>query len=184
MTVAYDCDQCGKPITVLTGHYNRSKSRGARIFCGRSCAGLSRRVDRSDAEKVAAKAAYDREYRAKNAKRLKAEKAEWYQRTRDPVKEAAIRKERMHLHVAYCQRPEYKKWKREYDRRYLAQKRYGEFAECFLLTQEIRKECLEQQSDYEIRLAAGTLNKKTQRRRDYDRAYSNQPETGSMGNLG
>lgn len=176
------CDHCSGVFDVSTGHYNRAKARKARLFCSRECSGLGRRVDRSDAEKKRLKAEYDRSRRERLADLIKAEKAAYYQRTKDPKKEAEARKKRMPRHVEYCRRPEYVKWKREYDRLYRAKKHYGEFAECFLLTQDIRQECLERQTDYEIRLAAGTLNKSQQRKRDYARSYSNQPEAGSLGN--
>lgn len=178
------CSQCGVTFAALTGRVNRSKKRGGRLFCGLKCAGLARRVHRTDAEKKAIKADYDRRRRIERADELKAERAAYHKRTYDPVKAAIARKKRMPKHVEYCQRPEYKKWKREYDRQYRAQKDYGEFAECFLLTQDIRAACLERQSDYEIRLAAGTLNKSAKRKREYERAYSNQPEAGPMGDLG
>ena len=136
---------------------------GAPLYCGRACAGLARR--RNQAEKIAAKAAYDKERRAKLRDRIKAEKAAYYQRTKDPIKEAAQRKARMHLHVAYCQRPEYRAWKSEYDRQYRAHRQFGEYAEAFMLLLDIENEVASQASRYEIYKANGTLNKSLQRRR-------------------
>lgn len=178
------CAHCGDDFKAMAGHVNRSNAKGARLFCGKACAGLARRKNILEADKKARKSAYDARRRIELADELRIRKAEYYQRTKDPIKEAIARKKRMHKHVAYCQRPEYKEWKRDYDRRHRAQKSYGEFAECFLLTQDIRKECLNQQTDYEIRLAAGTLSKSQKRKRDYERFNRNQPETGSMGNAG
>ena len=77
-----------------------------------------------------AKAEYDRKYRARNRKRLKAEKAAYFQRTYDPAKAAVERKKRMSKHVEYCRQPEYKAWKKKYDKkRRLA--RFGDFKEAY-----------------------------------------------------
>lgn len=181
--VEFQCAYCGKSSVRRTGEVNRARKSGANLYCSKECSGMGRRIPMTDTERRAAKAEYDHEYRAKNRALLKAKKAAYYQRTKDPVREAAIRKKRMAAHVEYCRRPEYKEWKREYDRQYRAQKQYGEFADCFLLAQEIRQECLSQASDYEIRLSAGTLNKSTQRKRDYERSHGNRAEIGALGNV-
>lgn len=178
----FTCHHCGATASRPSGAVNRARRKGLNLYCSKRCSGLARRKNRSDAEKRAAKAVYDAEYRRKNAERLRAEKAAYYQRTRDPVKEAEVRKARMAQHVEYCRRPEYVEWKREYDRQYRAKKQYGEFAECFLLAQDIRQECLSQASDYEIRLTAGTLNKSIKRKRDYERTHGNRAEIGALGN--
>lgn len=166
-TIACTCPQCSKQFMVETGHWNRSQKIGAPVYCGKACAGLSRRLKNppSEQERRAAKAAYDAEYRERNAQRLKKEKADWYQRTRDPVREAQKRKERMHLHVEYCRRPEYKAKKQEYDRRYRASKEFGEFAEAALVLQGIEQEIEKRASRYEIYLSNGTINKALARRR-------------------
>ena len=177
-----ECANCGLVFDCLAGHFNRSKSRGARLFCSQKCSGIGRRKNRSDAEKKTIKAAYDKEYRAKNAEMLKAKKAEYHRKTYDPERAAEERKRRAPYHAEYCRRPEYRDWKSEYDRKYRAGKQYGDWAECFLLTQDIRSECLSVQTDYEIRLAAGTLNKQLQRKRDYERSHGNKPEIGALGN--
>ena len=183
--ITITCPQCGSTATKAAGSVNRSRAKGAPVYCGKECAGIARRKPPvPDSERKALKAEYDREYRSKNKAILKAKKADYFRRTYDPVKAAAHRQTRMAAHVEYCRRPEYRAKKREYDRRHRAEKFYGEWAECFLLTQDIRNECLEQASDYEIRLAAGTLSKSQQRKRDYDRTHSNQPETGPLGNAG
>lgn len=180
--VTITCPQCGAKAIKATGSVNRSRRAGAPVYCSRSCAGLARRSDRSEAQRRADKAAYDKEYRKKNRAVLKAKKAAYFQATYDPIKAAIERKKRSEYHKEYCRSPEYRAWKREYDRQYRAKKEYGEYADCFLLAMDIRSECLQQASDYQIRLDAGTLNKSAQRKRDYERTYSNKPETGSMGN--
>jgi|GEM_PF-1826425 len=177
------CPQCGVCAYKPSGAVNRARRAGAPVYCGRECAGLARRSGESLDEKKARKAAYDKLYRAKNADRLRVEKAAYYQQTKNPEKERLARRKRAHLHAEYCRRPEYKKWKREYDRRHRAKKQYGDFADCFLLTQEIRQECLSQASDYEIRLSAGTLNKSNQRKRDYVKSHGNCAEIGALGDI-
>ena len=98
------------------------------------------------------KAAYDREYRKKNRAMLKAKKAAWFQRTYDPVKAAKDRKKTMPKHVEYCRQPEYKAWKKKYDKQRRS-KKYGEFAEAHALLVELLKEINKQMPDREQRYA-------------------------------
>jgi hypothetical protein len=90
------------------------------------------------------KAAYDREYRAKNREMLRAKKAAAYA-IYGPAhreKEREIRKRKMPAHVEYCRNPEYVVKKSEYDRRKMLEE-YGDYAECYqllkLLVVEINK---------------------------------------------
>jgi hypothetical protein len=161
------CKHCGAEVQQAQNQINRALREGRPLFCNRVCAGLSRRLVNppTEAERKAAKAAYDARRREVLAERIKAEKRAHYQRTRDPIKEAAIRKARMHLHVEYCRRPEYKAWKAEYDQRHRARKQFGEFADAFLLLLDLDREIGERATNYEIRLANGTINKAQQRRR-------------------
>lgn len=181
----FNCAHCGALADRPTGHVNRSRARGLNLYCSIACSGLGRRTaeEKTTEQRKAEKAAYDAEYRAKNLLKIKARKAAYYQRTHDPVKEAEVRKRRMPLHVEYCRRPEYRAKKKTYDRKHRAEKHYGEFAECFVLVMDIRDECLSRMTDYEIRLEKGTLNKALQRKRHDQRAYSNAPENGPLGNL-
>lgn len=177
------CPNCDANFQAEVGAMNRAKRSGSPKYCGGVCAGVARRNNKNEGQKKTEKAEYDRARRERLSDRLRAEKAEYYQRTKDPVKEAAIRKKRMPKHVEYCQRPEYKAWKVEYDKKHRAQKEHGEFWEAALLALEIRRTCLELSDDTEIRRQKGTLNKHQTRRRDYDRTYSNKPEIGALGNL-
>jgi hypothetical protein len=99
-----------------------------------------------------AKAAYDREYRRKNRARLKAQKAAYFQRTYDPVKAAKERKKKMPQHVEYCRQPEYKAWKKKYDKQRRS-KKFGDFAEAHTLLVELLKEINRQMPDREARYA-------------------------------
>ncbi len=180
--VTITCPQCKRSAQLSNGHVNRARKLGVPIYCGRACAGLARRKNKSDAQKKAEKRDYDMEYRRKNLEMLKRKKAEHYLKTRDPEKEAAYRKTRMHLHVEYCRQPKYKAWKKKYDAQYRAKKLYGEFWESFLLIMGIEAEVTKRMSNYEIRLENGTINKAQQRRRDYERINRQQSENCFMGN--
>ena len=115
------------------------------------------------------KAAYDARRRAELCDRLKAEKAAYHKRTYDPAKAAEQRKARMPRHVEYCRRPEYRNWKVEYDRKYRAQKDFGDFAEVALVLRDIEAEVGARVTRTEVYRQNGTLNKWIQRRREYER---------------
>lgn len=166
------CPHCGVKAFLPTNYVNRAERECRKIYCSRECSGLGRRIERTKADKVAAKAAYDAEYRAKNREMLKAKKHEYFKATYDPIKAAEERKLKMPKHVEYCRRPEYKKWKVQYDRKYRATKDFGSFGEAAIVLYDLQSEILSRASRYEIDLASGTLNKKLQRRRDYDKAFS------------
>jgi hypothetical protein len=175
------CPQCGKTAKKETGAINRAAKQGLPIFCSRECAGLHRRRSVSSAEKKEEKRLYDIAYRARNPEERKAKKAAYYRENHDREKERIERKKRAHLHAEYCRRPEYRDWKSGYDRQYRAKKFYGDFAECHLLVMDIRDECLNRMDDHDIRQSKGTINKKQERRRDYDRTYRQELEDRPLG---
>lgn len=92
------------------------------------------------------KAEYDRKYRKKNKERMKRSKAEYFKRTYDPVEAAKKRKKTMPKHVEYCRQPEYKKYKRQYDKKWRSAK-FGDFAESHLALVELLKEIHRQMPD-------------------------------------
>ena len=179
------CAYCGKETDKAPGSVNRSRKNGSPLYCGLTCAGMGRRKGQTESDKKEAKRLYDIKYRAKNRAMLKAKKAAYFQRTYDPEKAAVERKKIMPRHVEYCRQPEYREWKRGYDRQYRAKKWYGPFWESHLLAMDIRSEALSRKSDYEIRLEKGTLGKTQQRKRDYEaaRTHRQEPEIGPLGNL-
>ncbi|MDC9825654.1 hypothetical protein PRN20_18120 [Devosia sp. ZB163] len=183
MSRAFQCAHCTATATTSNGNYNRAAKIGAPLYCGKECAGLARRKWKSPAQRKEEKRVYDAARRAELADEIKAAKRAYHLRTYDPAKAAVERKKRMPRHVEYCRRPEYRAWKRDYDRNYRAAKEYGEFAECFLLVMDIRAECLSQMTDYEIRLEKGTLSKTQKRRREYERANRKEPEVGPLGDF-
>jgi hypothetical protein len=136
------------------------------------CAGFGRRlaVQPTLQEKIAAKAEYDRLYRERNRGKLKAKKAEYHQATYDPDAAAVVRKRRMPHHIEYCRRPEYREWKSQYDKEYLARKQFGPFAQAALILRDLEQEVLTRASRYQIDLDAGRLNKCKLRKREYGKA--------------
>lgn len=161
------CGHCGSVLNKTVGEINRAEKIGANLYCDRQCAGLARRLENppTEAERKEAKRVYDAQRRIEKAEEIRAKKREYFQRTYDPAKAAVVRKERMPKHVEYCRRPEYVAWKREYDRRYLASKQFGEFADVALLLQDLEREVEQRATRYEIYRVNGTLNKAQMRRR-------------------
>ena len=110
------------------------------------------------------KAAYDREYRAKNAERIKASKRAYFKATYDPMAACKKRAERRECHAEYCRQPEYVAKKREWDRQYRARE-YGKFADAYLLLLDLEKEIRERATSYERRIAKGYYTRDAVRRR-------------------
>lgn len=182
----YECAYCGKECDKSAGHVNRAIAAGFNLYCGRECSGLGRRKPpKTKEQRIAEKAAYDADYRAKNLAALKAKKAAYYSENHDREKEREYRKRTMARHVEYCRRPEYKAWKREYDKVFRAKQDYGEFWECFLLMMDIHAEATRiAGGKYELLLAKGYFDRSTiKRRRDYERLDREEPEIGALGNL-
>ena len=131
--VSLTCSICKREYKKGIGHFNRAKKIGAPVYCSKKCAGIARKVERSEEEKKQIKSDYDKAYRAKNLERKKKQAHEYFKRTYDPQKAAIERKKRMPKHVEYCRQPAYKAKKKEYDKRYNAVRSYGEYWECFRL---------------------------------------------------
>lgn len=181
--VSFKCAWCKSESFTERGWLNRQKRRGQRSFCSRKCSGLARRINKTDAQKKEEKRLYDIEYRMKNREMLKQKKHEYFKRTYDPVEAAKYRKARMHKHVEYCRRPEYKEYKRKYDRIYRAKKDYGEFWECHVLALDIRDEATKRSSDYDMRLERGAVAKCQKRKRENAKTYSKKLEAGPLGDV-
>lgn len=121
-------------------------------------------MDISIEERKARKAAYDKEYRLRNLEKRKKQKAEYYQRTRNPEKERIKRKAKMHKHIEYCRQPEYREKKRQYDKMRKF-KGYGIFTEAAMLLEELEKEIRKQASAYEVRKMNGYYTRSAIQRR-------------------
>jgi len=180
------CASCGAISDKPNGSVNRARKINAPLYCNKVCSGRGRQKNKPDDQKKLEKRLYDIEYRRTQRDMLKTKKREYFQRTYDPAKAAIERRLRMPKHIEYCRQDEYRKWKKQYDRQYRAKKFYGPLWECFLLTLEIRDEALKLQSDYEIRVSKGTVNKCLRRKQDYERNKSpnrKEPEIGPLDNL-
>ena len=169
------CAYCGSTADKPTGHVKRSRAQGMKLYCDRRCSGFARRQHKTKAQRVEEKRLYDIGYRERTDERRKALKRAYYERTYDPAKAAEYRKQRMHLHVEYCQRPEYRRYKQGYDKRYRAGKLFGPFAEAFMLLGDLETEIASRMSKYEIMLRNGTLNKALRRRREHAAFVSGRP---------
>lgn len=167
------CAQCSKKTDKFIGVINRAKKQCAPLFCNRTCAGLHRRKNLTAEQKKEAKRLYDEKYRNENKKLLKKKKAEFYKKNHDREREKEKRRLRAPQHAEYCRQPEYKKWKKQYDRQFRAKKFFGEFNEAFCVLLELEDEILTRVTRYEIYQTNGTLNKHLQRRRDYEKLISN-----------
>lgn len=161
------CPQCKCSAEIEDNAVRRAQKAGLNIYCSRACSGLARRVPRTVAEKKKRKRDYDILYRAKNLEAIRRKKAEHYQRTVDRDKEREVRKKRMPLHVEYCRQPKYKAYKRDYDMQFRAKKLYGEFADVALILRDVEVEIDKRMTWVERHQANGTLNKSTQRKRQY-----------------
>lgn len=160
------CPQCGKAFERAAGHVKRSRSIGAPLYCGMACAGLARRRKNppTETERKAAKKAYNAQYRLRDPDALKDRKAAYYQRTRDPVKEAVERKKHMPRHVEYCRRPDYRVKKAAYDRR-LGSEQYGAFADAHTILMDLERELRKQATKYERMKQKGYFTRNAQKRR-------------------
>lgn len=170
-----NCAHCGNPVNRPSGEINRALRLGNPIYCDRACAGLGRRKNYTEAEKKEIKRLYDIEYRDKNREARKAKAKEYFKRTYDPAKAAVERKKNMPRHIEYCRRPEYKVWKKNYDRLYRLRVRFGDFAEAAMLLQDIEQEVDSRSTFTERESIKGTLNKSQRRKRDYERLNCNKP---------
>ncbi len=170
------CAHCGEVSYKPVGAVNRAARQGAPLYCDRECAGLGRRKHKSLAQRKAEKAEYDRRRRRELGDELLAKKREAYHAAvaADPdsvrAKQREHRRKRKAAHLEYCRRPEYREWKRQYDRRHLAEKHFGPFAEAALVLRDLEQAVLDRASRYDLDLASGKLNKATRRKREYAKA--------------
>jgi hypothetical protein len=162
------CQQCGKQHEKSTSHYNRAKKLGLNLFCSLQCAGKFKKLNKSIEQKKLEKRLYDMEYRKKNAEILRIKKHEYNKKdyASRPEHYKKLRKKKQARHNEYCRQEWYKKYKSEYDKKYLAQKKYGELWESAILINQIDKEILKHTTKYEIRFKNNTLNKAQKRRRN------------------
>lgn len=160
----YHCAYCGKENDKWSGHVNRARAQGLKLYCNRLCSGLGRRTGKTDAQKREEKRLYDIVYQAENREKRKAQKREYHKRTYDPEQAAIYRKSRMHKHVEYCRQPEYRAKKAAYDQK-RRDAEYGEFAEVARLTIDLNRAVKERDTNEQIKWKNGTANKSQIRKR-------------------
>jgi len=163
MKIDITCGHCGTTFKKEVGHINRAKKLGLGLYCNRKCAGIARRVNRTQEEKKEIKRLYDIRYRENNEEYRKSRMQAYnsspsgramQKRNRDKFKES---------HAAYVKTPEYRKWKHEYDQKYHAKKNFGDFWEAFLILKEIDKEI--EPEILQVRIEKGYYNKSQKRKR-------------------
>lgn len=157
------CSHCQTETEKPTGAVNRALKSGLPIYCNRTCAGLARRIGRSIEEKKQLKFEYDKKYREQNKEQLKVKKNEYHKKTYDPEKASVKRKANMHKHIEIMRRPKWVAYKQQYDKKYLAKKKYGEFWESAILINEIQS----LYDDKEIRQINNLHNKSQKRKRKW-----------------
>lgn len=166
--VKHACPQCGAAFEAKNSRANRARKIGASLYCGRTCAGLARRLPASKTpeQKKAEKTAYDRQRREGRAEQIKAEKRAYYEANRERLlaQMTEYRKVRMPLHAEYCKRPEYKTYKRQYDYK-RREAKYAEWADAWRLLLDLEKEIRSQATVYERRVANGYYTRNAQTRR-------------------
>lgn len=170
------CPSCQQWRPRENGAIAQANKAGLKLYCGRVCAGIRRRkespVSPRNPNWKTLKAAYDKQRREKHGDRIRAEKRAYYAKVgplrRDQERE--IRKARMPNHIEYCRQPAYRIKKEKYDRKRRATLQFGpEFAEPFLILQQIENEIDSRIDRNEIYRQNGVVNKSVQRRREYER---------------
>lgn len=171
------CGYCGASVDKPTGAVNRAVKGGKRLFCGFACSADAKRVD--PAEKKRRLAEYGKRRRAAMGGTIKEQKRQWYQANAKAIHERHAAQ--MESDPEYrerhkeCQRrcqesPEWKAHKAEYDRRYRADRMYGEMADAYLILLMLDDEVERQEPDrVELYRQKGTLNKSQERKRNGNR---------------
>lgn len=169
--VEITCPQCQCQTKLPLRAINAAKKRKGKVYCSRVCSGLARRLNKTKEQQKEEKRLYDIKYREKNEERLKAKRAEWFQKDYkgNPDKYKAIRKAKQSRHNEYCRKPEYREKKKKYDEVYLAKKKYGEFWESAILVRRIQ----EQYDKKEVKQANNLINKSQIRKRSWQQIQQN-----------
>lgn len=154
------CPVCNSSFKKVLGHYNRAVKKRLKVYCNRTCSGIGRR--KSKEEKKAVKAAYDK--KIYNTPERKLARKRYFKKSyeENPEKYRLIRRSRYKKHLEYLNNPEYKLWKKEYDKKYRAKKHYGAFAEAALILSELEL-FLKQNMPDELKFQMGITNKKQKR---------------------
>lgn len=137
----HKCQYCGKVFNKSVGKINRAKKMGMKLYCNLQCSGKAHRLNKSQQQMKDEKWWYDAFNREFMRDIIKEKKAAYFKKdyAANPEKYRLARKSQKENHLRYISTPEYREWKKGYDEKYLANKKYGEYAESALLIREIEK---------------------------------------------
>lgn len=157
-----ECHYCGKIFEIKTGYYNRAMQMGNNVYCSRKHAGLGRRTNETVEEKKLIKYFYDAFRNIVFEEKFRKQAAEYFKKdyAANPEKYKEQRKRRYPEHLKYLQRPEYKKWKQEYDKKYRAKKVYGQLWESAIALNELAKIVDNRQAKQQQKSINKTQNRK------------------------
>lgn len=173
------CNYCGKSVEKETGHVNRAKKLGNGLYCNQRCSGAAKRHGKTIEQLKEEKRLYDIEYRKKNGEYRKQQMIKYNSSPAGRAMQKRNREKFKESHLEYCRTPEYRKWKREYDKKHRSKKEYGEFWESAILLNEIETIIDNRQTKQELQL----INKSQKRKRAYEKAKRNEFKTSPLGNL-
>lgn len=161
------CSHCGKTVDKPKGYVTRALKIGAPQFCDKKCFGLSHRVDRTLEEKKLLKRDYDKQYRDKKAEIIKAKKKTYDQSLAGRAMQKRNRDKFKNNHLEYCRTEKYRLgYKKNYDEKYHANKKYGEYFEAAIILHKIEEKI--QPELYNIKYNNGLLNKSQNRKRKWN----------------
>lgn len=157
------CSHCGKEGDKATGHINRANKLGMKLFCSRVCFGLDRRVERTEDEKKRIKYEYDKKRREELKDEIQKRQKAYNESPAGRAMQKRHRDKRKKQHAEYIKSERYRKWKKEYDKKYVAKSNYGDFWEASIILNEIETILIPQR--HEVKVQKGTYNKSKQRKR-------------------
>jgi hypothetical protein len=168
-----NCDYCGKEINKI--------KRCKNVYCNKECSGLARRKNKSSEQSKMEKAEYDRQYRLKNKEILKRKKQEYFKKdySENPEKYKEKRRKRYSKHLEYLNKPEYKAYKKQYDRVYRAKKQFGELWESHILLVDIESLI----PNKEVKQQLNLINKSQKRKRNYESIKRKEFKRSPLGNI-
>jgi hypothetical protein len=155
------CDHCGAEIEKSTGHVNRARGLGLKLFCNRTCFGLFHRTSKEEKKRL--KVAYDKQRRAELKDVLKAKQKAYNESPAGRAMQKRHREKRKEFHKEYIKSEKYRKWKQKYDLKYHAKANYGEYWEAAIILNDIETDLLPVR--LEVKTQKGLLNKSQQRKR-------------------
>lgn len=173
------CFYCKKEHGRRNVYVNQAKKKGLPIYCNQVCAGLARRSNKTVEQKKAEKAKYDKKYRDENfgLRTFQGAMYFFWDYQNHPEKFKKKRQKKQAAHNEYCRQPEYKKYKKVYDRKHRAEKRYGAYYESAIALLELAAIVDNRKSKQE----QGIINKSQKRKRNAKNTQRKELESCTMG---